>query len=145
MQEGVRHRDNLDHCLQLQGFLGRPIAISRIRLAFLESGQPHMHKAWDVQTICLVTKMPQNYTGLKKNFGNKIFLQKHSRSCLLLVSRKLIPTCLFYNPQSKGEFNHSFISPSIWASIDVYIFSSSGAAHIRITPCSIVSYMTSYF
>ena len=35
-------------------------------MAFLESGQPHMHKAWDVQTICLVTKMPQNYNGLKK-------------------------------------------------------------------------------
>ena len=37
MQEGVRHWDNLDHCLQLQGFLGRPIAISRIQLPFLES------------------------------------------------------------------------------------------------------------
>ena len=34
-----------------------------------------MHKAGDVQTICLVTKMPQNYTGLKKLWKQDLFTE----------------------------------------------------------------------
>ena len=43
-------------------------------------------------------------------------------------------TCLFFNPQSKGEFNHSFISPSIWTSAVFWVVSiSSPIRELRIS------------